>query len=108
MHIKYCLLGKTNQCYPECDRKCLTNHKYYIKDRMGFSIRIIPDNMQTITKIYNTKITSISTLDLNIDYARIDIIDENILEINKIIATVKEGKRLEGSDYTNGNINRDV
>lgn len=108
MNTRYCLLGKSNQCYPECDKKCTSHHKYYIKDRMGFSLRIIPDNIQTITKIYNTKITSISPLDLNVDYARIDIIDEDISTINKIISTIRNNNRLEGSNYTNGNINRDV
>lgn len=108
MNMRYCVLGKSNQCYPECDRKCISHHKYYLKDRMGFSLRVIPDNIQTITTIYNTKITSLASKDLNIDYARIDILDEDIDTINNIIKTVKLGKRLEGQDYTNGNINRDV
>lgn len=108
MNMRYCVLGKSNQCYPECDRKCISHHKYYLKDRMGFSLRVIPDNIQTITTIYNTKITSLASKDLNIDYARIDILDEDIDTINNIIKTVKSDKRLEGQDYTNGNINRDV
>ncbi len=108
MHMKYCLLGNSNQCYPECSGNCNSEHKYYLKDRMGFSMRIIPDNLQTITTIYNTKITSLASSDLNINYARIDIIDEDINTINQIIRTTKQGKRLEGADYTNGNINRDV
>lgn len=108
MNMRYCVLGKSNQCYPECDRKCISHHKYYLKDRMGFSLRVIPDNIQTITTIYNTKMTSLTNKDLNIDYARIDILDEDIDTINNIIKTVKSGERLEGQDYTNGNINRDV
>ena len=32
----------------------------------------------------------------------------SIDDINIIIYTVKEGKRLEGKDYTNGNIKRSV
>lgn len=108
MNIKYCLLGGSNLCYPECTNKCNANHKYYLKDRMGFSLRVIPDNVQTITTIYNAKTTSLACSDLNINYARIDIIDEDIDTINSIIKTTKQGNRLEGSDYTNGNINRDV
>lgn len=108
MNTKYCLLGTSNQCYPECSNRCNSNHKYYLKDRMGFSLRVIPDNVQTITTIYNAKTTSLASSELNIDYARIDIIDENIDTINKIIEITKRGERLEGSDYTNGNINRDV
>lgn len=108
MNIKYCLLGSSNQCYPECTNKCNSGHKYYLKDRMGFHFRVIPDNVQTITTIYNAKTTSLACLDLNINYARIDIIDEDIDTINHIIKTIKNGNRLEGVDYTNGNINREI
>ena len=68
--------------------------------------RIIPDNIQTVTTIFNSKITSICAQDFDIDFARIDILDENICEINNIIQTVKSGKRFSGKDYTNGNLNR--
>ena len=108
MNIRYCLLGKSNQCYPECSGKCRSECKYYLKDRMGFLLRVIPDNLQTITTIYNAKTTSLACSDLNINYARIDIIDEDINTINHIIQTTKSGNRLEGQDYTNGNISRTV
>lgn len=108
MSTRYCLLGHSNLCYPRCDTKCTGNHKYYLKDRLGFLFRVIPDNFQTVTTIYNSKILSISPNDLDIDYARINILDENIDEINKVIRTVKAGKRLEGQNYTNGHMNRDV
>ena len=75
---------------------------------MGFSMRVLPDNIQTITTIYNAKITSLACSDLNIDYSRIDIIDEDINTINHIIETTKNGERLEGVSYTNGNITRNV
>ena len=75
---------------------------------MGLLFKIIPNNLQTLTNIFNSKTLSIEYLDLNIDYARIDILDENISEINNIIRNVKLGKRFEGSGYTNGNLNRDV
>lgn len=89
--------------------KCQNDtNKYYLKDRMGFLFRIIPDNLQTITTIYNSKTLSIDCGDLNIDYARIDILDENIDEINNVIRTVKSGKRIEGQNYTNGHLNRNV
>jgi len=109
MTSNYCLLGKTNKCYPECGQKCKLNNKYYLKDRMNFLFRIIPDNIQTITTIYNSKITSIETSEIsNVTNFRIDILDENIDEINNIINTVNTGNRLEGKDYTNGNLNRYV
>jgi len=104
----YCLLGKANKCYPNCNMLCKNNSTYYLKDRLGFNFRILPDNIQTVTTIYNSKITSIEHSDLNIDSVRIDILDENLLEINNIIKTVKSGGRLDGKDYTNGNYTREV
>ena len=108
MNSNYCLLGNSNKCYKECLRKCEKSNKYYLKDRMGFKFRIIPDNSQTITTIYNSKILSISPLDFNSDNYRIDLLDENIFEINIIISTIKSGNRLEGENYTNGNLNRNI
>lgn len=109
MTSSYCLLGKTNKCYPECTQKCKLNNNYYLKDRMNFLFRIIPDNIQTITTIYNSKTNFIDTNEIpNIDNFRIDILDENIEEINQIINSVKNGIRLEGKNYTNGNLKRNV
>ena len=70
--------------------------------------RILPDNIQSVTTIFNSKTTSISPKDFNVDFARIDILDESIDEINKIINTIKSGNRLEGIEYTNGNLNREI
>lgn len=86
----------------------MTNNQYYLKDRLNMKFKILPDNIQTVTTVFNSKITSISPNDFKIDYARIDILDENIEEINTIINTVKSGKRLEGKEFTNGNLNRDI
>lgn len=108
MTMGYCLLGKSNKCYPDCTALCKNNKKYYLKDRLGFTFRVLPDPIQTITTLYNSKITSIDNSDLAVDSIRIDILDENILEINNIIDTVTNGNRLDGKDYTNGNFNRDV
>ena len=73
---------------------------------MNAKFRILLDNIQTVSTIYNSKTTSIRANKFNIDCARIDIIDENINEINSIIETVKSNKRFEGKNYTNGNLNR--
>lgn len=108
MNSNYCLLGNSNKCYKECLRKCENSNKYYLKDRMGFKFRIIPDNSQTITTIYNSKILSISPLDFDSDNYRIDLLDESIFEINNIISTIRSGNRLEGENYTNGNLNRNI
>lgn len=70
--------------------------------------RILPDNIQSVTTIFNSKTTSISPKDFNVDFARIDILDESIDEINKIINTVKLRKKLEGKNYTNGNLQREI
>lgn len=108
MNTSYCFLGKTNKCYPECQMRCSNENKYYLKDRLGLKFRILPDNIQTVTSIYNSKITSIDTKNFNVSSVRINILDENIDEINNIIKTVKSGDKLEGIEYTNGNLNRDI
>ena len=108
MNSNYCLLGKSNNCYPECKKLCNSSNKYFLKDRLGFLFRIIPDNHETVTTIYNSKITSIPHKEVNVNSVRIDILDENISEINDIIKIVKTGEKLEGKIYTNGNFNRDV
>ena len=109
MNINYCLLGKSNKCYPSCDAKCVkTNNRYYLKDRLQMKFDVIPDNVQTVTTIYNSKILSISPTEFNLDFARIDILYEDIDEINNIVSVVKSGNRIEGKDYTNGNLNRDI
>ena len=108
MTSKYCLLGKSNQCYPDCTQYCKKSHKYYLKDRLGFQFRILPDSLQTITTILNSKITSIDSSDFFLDSLRVDCLDETIDEINSIITSVKGQKRLEGMQYTNGNLNKRV
>lgn len=108
MNSNYCLIGNSNRCYKDCDKKCTKNNKYYLKDRMGFNFRVIPDNMQTVTTIYNSKILSILPSDFNSENLRIDILDEDIKQINNIIETVKSGNRLEGNIYTNGNLYRNI
>ena len=104
MTNNYCYLGCSNKCYPTCERKCTNGEKYSLKDRMNFKFRIVPDNTCTLTTIYNSKITSISYDDLNLDFARIDVLDEPISEIQNIINTVKSGYRFEGKEYTNARI----
>ncbi len=108
MTMNYCVLGKSNKCYNTCKKLCNLNNKYYLKDRMGFLFRVIPDNLQTISTIYNSKIFSIKSSDFDTTFSRIDILDENVLEINNIIKTIKNGDRFEGKDFTNGNLRREI
>ena len=104
MTNNYCYLGCSNKCYTECDKKCSKEEKYYLKDRMNFTFRIVPDNICCLTTIYNSKITSVTYKDFNIKYARIDILDEETQEIQSIIDSVRADKKFEGKNYTNGRI----
>lgn len=108
MNINYCLTGNSNKCYPTCLSKCNSNNRYYLKDRLNMKFRILFDNIQTVSTIYNSKITSIVASDFNIDCARIDILDETVSEINSIVNQVLDKKRLEGKEFTNGNLNREL
>lgn len=108
LNMNYCLLGETDKCYPTCKQKCNSKNSYLLKDRLNMTFQISPDNIQTVTTIYNSKITSISPSDFNINFARVDILEENIDEINNIVSKVRNGERLEGKNYTNGNLNREI
>ena len=105
MTNQYCYLGKSNKCYEKCDKKCLLNNKYYLKDRMDFKFRFIPDNMTTLTTIYNSKTLSVLHDSINVNNIRIDLLDEDFEEIQNIIDTVKSNNRFEGKEYTNGKLN---
>ncbi len=107
MNSGYCVLGKTNKCYRECPRYCRdSSKKYYLKDRLGFKFRVISDNVDTISTIYNSKITSIKWKDYNTNSLRIDILDEDVDTINSIVLKTLNNERFEGKEYTNANINK--
>ena len=108
MKMNYCVLGISNKCYPKCKIRCKSSNKYYLRDRLGFEFRILPDNIQTVTTIFNSKITSIQHLDTNINYFRMDFLDETIDEINSISKCIFNKTKLEGKQYTYGNLNREV
>ena len=109
MKMNYCLLGKSNRCYPNCAVMCQKSEKrFYLKDRLNMNFDILPDNTQTVTTIFNSKTLSILPEDLYIDSIRIDVSYEDIDKINEIIKTVKSGGRFEGKEFTNGNLNRQI
>lgn len=108
MNMGYCPIGKSNKCYPTCKTKCNSCDKFYIKDRLGYNFRLVPDNMQSVSTIYNSKITSITYDDIHSNCVRISILDENIDEINNIIDTIRENKCFTGKDFTYGNLNKIV
>ena len=109
MNIGYCLLGESNKCYPECSAQCRNiKNRYYLKDRLNFNFPLYPDNLQCVTTIYNSKITSICSEDFKPDFKLISIMDESIPQINEIINKVKNNSAFEGNDYTSGNFNKYV
>lgn len=108
MVTNYCFLGKTNQCYPDCGVNCKKDCKYYLKDRLGFEFRILPDSMQTVTVICNSKTLSIETKNMPINSVRLDMLDETIEQINEAINKAYNRERLEGLQYTSGNLYKEV
>lgn len=107
MTSNYCVLGHSNKCISSCGLNCSSQDKFYLQDRLGFKFRVLPDNMQNITTIYNSKTTSVKPT-FNATSYRIDIIDETIPEINNIISCVKSKSNITGANYTNGNFNKEV
>lgn len=109
MNMNYCPLGKSNHCYPNCDMKCKSSNKYYLKDRLNFMFPIVPDNIQTVSTLYNSKITSIAPNEFdNTISLRIDILEESVEEIQNIVETIKKENRLEGTNYTTANLNKEI
>lgn len=103
MTSEYCAIGTFKKCNGMC-----TKGKYVLKDRMNFEFPIYTNRINCNTSIYNSKITSIMWENLNIDSIRIDILEESIEEINEIIEIHKQNQRLEGQNYTNGNLRKDI
>lgn len=101
------LVGKFSK-NNKCSKPCLSGNKYFLKDRINMNFRVIPDNVDCQSTIYNAKITSIESKNLKVNSIRIDVIDEKASEIQKIIDTHKTGNKLSGEIYTNGHINRPV
>ena len=101
MTSEYCAIGTYKNCNAICEKG-----NYKLKDRMGFEFPIYTDRVNCNNLIYNSKITSISYKDLNADSIRIDILEETQDEIQNIVNIHKKGDRLEGENYTNGNLNR--
>jgi len=103
MTTEYCTIGTLKNCPSLCEKGT-----YKLKDRMGFEFPIYTDRINCNNLIYNSKITSISWKELNTNSIRIDILEENQKQIQNIIDVHKRGERLEGEDYTNGNLNRNI
>ncbi|MBR6033399.1 MAG: DUF3656 domain-containing protein [Clostridia bacterium] len=107
MTMQYCLLSHSNHCPQGCPQMCKSD-KYELKDRLGFKFIVKNDPNQTITTLYNSKITSIDSKDLQCDFIRVSFLDESENKKNEIIQAIIAGQKLEGENYTNGNYSRIV
>lgn len=103
MTTEYCTIGTLKNCPAMCQEGA-----YTLKDRMGFEFPVYTDRVNCNNLIYNSKITSINYKDLQTNSIRIDILEEKKEEIQKVVDIQKRGERLEGQDYTNGNLNREI
>ena len=111
MTSEYCPIGSVDGGFCKnkaCSKPCLKNTKYFLKDRMNMNFRVLSDNIDCQSRIFNSKINSIETKELNIDSIRLDFIDESFDEIQKAIDTHKNGNKFSGEAYTNGHFNRPV
>lgn len=111
MTSEYCPIGSTVGGFcanKKCSMPCINNDKYFLRDRMNMKFRVISDNIDCQSQIFNSKTCSIESGNLNVDSIRIDIIDENVSEVQNIIDVHKSGKKLSGEKYTNGHANRPV
>ena len=92
----------------KCSMPCTKDDKYFLRDRLNMDFRVLPDNIDCQSRIFNSKINSIETNDLEVNSIRIDLIDENLEEAQKVINVHKSGKKMSGEKYTNGHLNRPV
>ncbi len=107
MTMQYCPISNSNKCPTGCNQMC-KNSSYELKDRMNFKFKIMSDSSQTITTLYNSKITWIPWQEIKTDFIRISFLDETETEKNNIIENILSGSRLESNDYTNGNFARNI
>ena len=76
--------------------------KYLLVNRYGHPNKVV------LSTLYNSKITSIDIDDFEDFSYRIDVLEESPEEIQEVVDVVRSGRRFEGENYTNGNLNRYV
>lgn len=111
MTSEYCPVGSILGGFcktKECSKPCIRGDRFYLKDRMGVNFRVLPDNIDCQSRIFNSKITSFEANGLNVNSIRLDFIDENFEEAQRAINIHKAGNKISGDEYTNGHINRPV
>ncbi len=111
MTSEYCPVGSVAGGFSKskkCSMPCMQNKKYYLKDRMGVNFRVIPDNIDCQSRIYNSKINSIDASKVNADSIRLDFLEESEEDINSVIEMFKNGTCPTGEEYTKGHFERPV
>jgi len=111
MTSEYCPIGSVAGGFckeKKCSKPCLKNEKYYLKDRMNMNFRVISDNIDCQSKIYNSKTNSIETNKLYCDSLLLSTLDESFNEMQEAILIHKSGEKISGDKYTNGHYNRPV
>ena len=107
MTMQYCPISHNNKCPATCTHLC-RKASYELKDRLGFIFKLLFDQSQTITTLYNSKITWLPSNEINSDYINISFLDETEIEKKDVITSIISGNRLQGIDYTNANFSKEV
>lgn len=97
MTSKYCPIGKNENCKMACKQG-----NYVLRDRKNFEFPVVCDWINCHSRIYNSKILSIEKQGFEVDFVRMDVLDETEEQIINIFNQIKNGKRMEGQNYTNG------
>lgn len=111
MYMEYCVIGKSLGC-----NKC-KNSKYSLKDRMGKKFPVITSNICCNNSILNSKeiyVPEVIKELENIEYFRINILDETEVEIKTIVSNIYglinggEENNIDKFKYTTGHWYRGV
>ena len=107
MTMQYCPLSHSNKCPKNCNKMCKSS-SYELKDRLGFVFKLYVDSFQTVTTLYNSKITWLPLSEIKSDYIRLSFLEESESEKKDIINSIISGHRFEGENFTNANFSKDV
>ena len=88
MTSKYCVIGKNSVCNQKCKK-----NTYELKDRKNFIFPVISDCINCHSRIYNSKALYRNFENLDLDYVRIDILNENESQIQQIIEKIQTQMR---------------
>lgn len=83
MTSKYCPIGKNEDCKMVCQ-----NGIYELQDRKDYIFPIVSDCINCHTKIFHSRVLTKNTKDWQVDFVRVDILDETKEEIEEIISRI--------------------